>query len=99
MRNVDAILQAGDLCGDGYINQKDIWGLKSGLGGMRSSMESSWLELYRTQEQRMMASAENPLTEELAKFVQEKLDEWKVPGISVGVIDKDQVFTAVRLYF
>lgn len=44
-----------------------------------------------------MAKAENPLTEELAKFVQEKLGEWKVPGISVGVIDHDQVFTAVRL--
>lgn len=51
-----------------------------------------------TQEQETMATAENPLTEELAKFVKEKLDEWKVPGISVGVIDKDQVFTAVRLY-
>ncbi|KAI8681328.1 Beta-lactamase domain-containing protein [Fusarium keratoplasticum] len=46
------------------------------------------------QEQGTMATAENPLTEELAKFVKEKLDEWKVPGISVGVIDKDQVFTA-----
>ncbi|KAJ4326164.1 hypothetical protein N0V84_003214 [Fusarium piperis] len=41
-----------------------------------------------------MTKAENPLTEEFAKFAKEKLDEWKVPGISVGVIDNGRVYTA-----
>lgn len=58
----------------------------------------SYTNIDKAQEQETMAKAENPLTEELAKFVKEKLDEWKVPGVSIGVIDNDQVFTAVRIY-
>ncbi|KAM0439950.1 hypothetical protein ACHAPT_001050 [Fusarium lateritium] len=45
-------------------------------------------------EQEKISKVENPLIEELAEFVKEKLEEWKVPGVSIGVIDNDQVFTA-----
>ncbi|KAH7237881.1 beta-lactamase/transpeptidase-like protein [Fusarium solani] len=34
----------------------------------------------------------NPLTEDFASFVTETLDKWKVPGLSVAVVDGDQVF-------
>ncbi|KAH7247534.1 beta-lactamase/transpeptidase-like protein [Fusarium redolens] len=33
-----------------------------------------------------------PLTEDFASFVTEILDKWKVPGLSIAVIDGDQVF-------
>ncbi|EXK80438.1 hypothetical protein FOQG_15073 [Fusarium oxysporum f. sp. raphani 54005] len=34
----------------------------------------------------------NPLTEEFGDFAAETLDNWKVPGLSIAVIDGDQVF-------
>ncbi|KAM3512228.1 hypothetical protein MY11210_004146 [Beauveria gryllotalpidicola] len=33
----------------------------------------------------------NPLTEEFNRYVKSLMDEWKVPGMSVAVIDDDQV--------
>jgi CubicO group peptidase (beta-lactamase class C family) len=36
-----------------------------------------------------------PLTEDFASFVTEILDKWKVPGLSIAVIDGDQVFAEV----
>lgn len=38
----------------------------------------------------------NPLNEEISKFVHESLDVWHVPGMSVGVIDGDDIYTEVR---
>ena len=40
-------------------------------------------------------SSRNPLTKEFSKFVKETLQEWKIPGVSIGVVDGDQVFTEV----
>jgi hypothetical protein len=40
-------------------------------------------------------SSENPLTEEFATFVKETLDEWKVPGVSLAVIDGDDIYAEV----
>lgn len=37
------------------------------------------------------------LTEEFAKFAKETLKEWKVPGVSIAVIDGEHVFTQVCL--
>jgi CubicO group peptidase (beta-lactamase class C family) len=37
----------------------------------------------------------NPLTEEFGDFAAETLDNWKVPGLSIAVIDGDQVFADV----
>ncbi|PHH89700.1 hypothetical protein CDD83_5481 [Cordyceps sp. RAO-2017] len=34
----------------------------------------------------------NPLTDEFSSFVNDKLDEWKVPGMSVAVIDGQDVY-------
>ncbi|KAJ3493462.1 hypothetical protein NLG97_g4712 [Lecanicillium saksenae] len=38
-------------------------------------------------------STGNPLNEDLAKFIQESLDLWRVPGMAVGVIDGDNIYT------
>ncbi|KAJ6787032.1 hypothetical protein PWT90_05671 [Aphanocladium album] len=38
-------------------------------------------------------SSGNPLNEDMAKFVQEALDLWHVPGMAVGVIDGDNIYT------
>ncbi|KAI9151671.1 D-aminopeptidase [Paramyrothecium foliicola] len=35
----------------------------------------------------------NPLTDEFGQFVKGLLEEWKVPGLSIAVIDGDQVYT------
>lgn len=37
----------------------------------------------------------NPLNKDMAKFVQEALDVWRVPGMAVGVIDGDHIYTEV----
>lgn len=37
----------------------------------------------------------NPLTSEFADFVLEILDEWKVPGVAVAVIDGDAIYAEV----
>lgn len=41
------------------------------------------------------AKGENPLTDGFQKWVLEVLDEWKVPGVSVAVVDDNQIFTQV----
>ncbi|KAL5592489.1 hypothetical protein FOBRF1_013515 [Fusarium oxysporum] len=38
------------------------------------------------------ANVRNPLTEEFDNFVTETLDNWKVPGLSIAVIDGNEVF-------
>ena len=42
------------------------------------------------------ADAVNPLTPAFAQFAKEQLESWKVPGISVGVVDGGATFTEVR---
>lgn len=37
----------------------------------------------------------NPLNDEFAKYVKETLEEWKVPGLSIAVIDGDEIFAEV----
>lgn len=37
----------------------------------------------------------SPLTSEFSEFVLERLDEWKVPGVAVAVIDGDEIYTEV----
>lgn len=37
----------------------------------------------------------NPLTEDFARFAKETLHKWKVPGLSIAVIDGDQIFAKV----
>jgi CubicO group peptidase (beta-lactamase class C family) len=39
----------------------------------------------------------NPLTKEFGDFVKETLDEWKVPGMSIAVIDGGETYTEVGL--
>ncbi|KAL7799198.1 beta-lactamase/transpeptidase-like protein [Trichoderma ceciliae] len=39
------------------------------------------------------AAGGNPLTSKFEGFVLETLDEWKVPGVAVAVIDGDEVYT------
>ncbi|KAL5592323.1 hypothetical protein FOBRF1_013349 [Fusarium oxysporum] len=40
----------------------------------------------------VQANDRNPLTEDFNNFAIETLDDWKVPGLSIAVIDGDQVF-------
>ncbi|UKZ76461.1 hypothetical protein TrVFT333_004165 [Trichoderma virens FT-333] len=42
------------------------------------------------------AASGNPLTAEFGEFVREQLEKWKVPGISLAVIDGDDVYAEVR---
>lgn len=39
---------------------------------------------------------DNPFTEELAHDVKTIMNEWKVPSISIAVIDDSNVFAQVR---
>lgn len=39
----------------------------------------------------------NPLTAEFGRYVTDLMDEWKVPGLSVAVIDGDEVYSQVSL--
>jgi hypothetical protein len=41
------------------------------------------------------ACGKNPLTEEFGTFVKETLEKWKVPGISLAVIDGEDVYAEV----
>lgn len=38
----------------------------------------------------------NPLTPEFADLAKKTLDEFKVPGVSIAVIDDDKIFAEVR---
>ncbi|KAF4975797.1 hypothetical protein FZEAL_7457 [Fusarium zealandicum] len=40
------------------------------------------------------SSGENPFNDEFEKLTKQTLDECKVPGISIGIIDDDQTYTA-----
>lgn len=40
-------------------------------------------------------SSGNPLNGDIAKFVAESLRTWHVPGMAVGVIDDDHIYTEV----
>ncbi|KAI5464749.1 beta-lactamase/transpeptidase-like protein [Mariannaea sp. PMI_226] len=37
--------------------------------------------------------SESPLTAEFGEFVKKQLDEWRVPGLSIGVLDGDNIYT------
>jgi hypothetical protein len=37
----------------------------------------------------------NPLTKEFATFVKEMMEKWKVPGISLAVIDGEDIYAEV----
>lgn len=37
----------------------------------------------------------DPFTPDFVKFVQETLDEWKAVGMSIAVVDGDDVFSKV----
>lgn len=39
--------------------------------------------------------AKNPLTEEFGKFAKEQLEQWKVPGVSLAIIDGQDIFAEV----
>lgn len=55
------------------------------------------LELVGGSTQKSMTEAHStsssPFDEDFGKFVQESLDIWHVPGMSVGVIEGDDVYT------
>ncbi|KAK8920294.1 hypothetical protein H634G_02535 [Metarhizium anisopliae BRIP 53293] len=38
-------------------------------------------------------SGQNLLTSEVADFVKEHMDFWKIPGMAIAVVDKDDIFT------
>lgn len=40
-------------------------------------------------------SSKNPLNSDMEEFVLESLDFWRVPGMSVGVVDGDHIYTEV----
>lgn len=42
------------------------------------------------------SKTKSPLTEEFGAFAKDVLDQWKVPGISIAVVDGDDVFSQVR---
>jgi hypothetical protein len=42
-------------------------------------------------------AAKNPLTQEFGVFVREMLERWKVPGMSLAVIDGDDIYAEASL--
>ena len=40
----------------------------------------------------------SPLNEDFNKFVQQNLDYWHVPGISIAVVDNNETFSRVKPY-
>lgn len=45
------------------------------------------------------AASGNPLTSEFAEFVLQTLDEYKVPGVAVAVVDGDEIYAEVSVAF
>lgn len=43
-------------------------------------------------------AANNPLTEEFEKIVLDALKEWNVPGVSIAIVDNDQIYLKVRAF-
>lgn len=43
------------------------------------------------------AASGNPLTSEFAEFVLQTLDEYKVPGVAVAVVDGDEIYAEVSV--
>lgn len=41
------------------------------------------------------AAATSPFTDEFAVFIQQTLEQQKLPGVALGVVDGDDVFTQV----
>lgn len=42
---------------------------------------------------------QNPLTTELGEYIHGLLDAYHVPGIAVGVVDGEEIYTEVRVVF
>ena len=42
------------------------------------------------------SNAYNPLTPEFAEYVADVLEDWKVPGMSIAVLDGDGLYAEVR---
>jgi CubicO group peptidase (beta-lactamase class C family) len=40
--------------------------------------------------------SQNPFNDDLGNFVDNVMERWKIPGMSVAVIDGDDVYTEVR---
>jgi hypothetical protein len=43
------------------------------------------------------ASGKNPFTKEFGTFVRDILEEWKVPGMSLAVIDGEDIYAEVAV--
>lgn len=42
------------------------------------------------------AASANPFTEKFNSYVAELMEEWKVPGFSIAVVDGDDIFSKVN---
>ena len=62
----------------------------------------SWLVQFLSSalaDQTVLIKTPSPLDEHFAQLVDQTLKEFHVPGVAVGVIDGDEVFTKVCLIF
>lgn len=46
----------------------------------------------------MAVPGRNPLTDEFGDFVRQRLDRWKVPGMSLAVVDGHDIYAQVRTH-
>lgn len=44
------------------------------------------------------ADVNDPFTPDFKRFVNETIDEWKLAGISIAVVDGDEVFSKVNQF-
>jgi CubicO group peptidase (beta-lactamase class C family) len=51
----------------------------------------------RPSDEQSSAKSTSPFSDEFAQFAKETLEQWKVPGVSLAVIDGDQVYAEVSL--
>ena len=52
-------------------------------------------------EQRPFAGAfahKSPLNDDFASFAKKTMDKWKVPGLSIAVIDDEDIYAEVRAH-
>lgn len=49
----------------------------------------------QTPETKKDESSTNPLSGDVEKYIQETLELWRIPGMSVAVIDGDNIYTEV----
>lgn len=80
-----------------YLNKFGI-GLVHGGVLLCHALDSDFSYIHQTQKLLNVPNDTpiNPFDKHVATFVADVMDRWKIPGMAIGVIDGEHVFTKVR---